>query len=955
MPEWRAAVRQRLAALGLRPEREAEIVEELSQHLEDRCAALCAALGEEAAERAALAELDELAVASGEELAGTPAAGLAAAPGKDLARAPGAGAGAAAGRDLAGTAGRPPRAAEPGLAAALRAVESKRRERPALGAPRRASWRRLDLDVRYAVRALARQRGFTVVVTLTLALTLGATTAMFTVVDGVLLRAFPYPRIDRIVALSETTRHGDSMSVSWPNYVDWRDHNDVFESIGVFRGQTANLSGGDRPERLDASLASASLFQVLGLPAELGRSFGAAEDRPATERVALISDRLWRGRFAADPAVVGRVLDLDGEPHRVIGVMPAAMRFPSRSTDVWLPLGEFVDSFPKDRGNHPGLAALARLEPGVSVALARAHMDLLARQIERRNPDTNYDHTIAVDPFYEQTVSGVRPALLTLLGAVACVLLVGCANLANLMLARAEARRREIAVRTALGASRASIVQQLLAESVLLALLGGALGTALAAWCVRRFVASDPAGLPRIDLVGIDSRVLVFTILLALVVGLLFGLVPALHAAAGGSATALQEAGRGAGGGRGRLRSALVVAEVTLAFVLLAGAGLLIRSFARLLDVDPGFAPARVMTARFTLPAARYREQARWLAFHDELLRRVQSLPGVEVAALSSAVPMAGGAAESGVMAEGQPIGPHGPGTECMFETGTPGYLRAMGIRLLRGRAFTEHDRETSPPVAIVEEALVRKLFPGGDGLGKRIAFEASGQSLKEMKPIYREIVGVVRHVRHFGLTAEPPYLQLYVPLRQLPLWMQDRRPSMALVVRTALSPERLSAAMRRTMAALDPEIPLFGLQTMRAAIGQQTEQPRLSASLLAGFAGLAGLLAVLGIYGVLSCWVAERRHEIGVRMALGAGRAQVLRLVLGKGMRLTAAGLALGLGAALAASLALRTLLFGVGPHDPAVFALVTVLLAVAALAACYFPGRGASRLDPREALLYQ
>jgi putative ABC transport system permease protein len=585
-------------------------------------------------------------------------------------------------------------------------------------------------------------------------------------------------------------------------------------------------------------------------------------------------------------------------------------------------------------------------------------MDALSRQLEKRYPISNTDHTVVILPYYEQVVRNIRPALLTLIGAVGFVLLIGCANLANLMLARADRRQREIAIRAALGAKRYRLVQQLLIESVLMSLGGGVLGALLAMWGVKAFVASRPTSIPRIDLIAVDLRVLAFTGAVSIVTGIAFGLAPALRASSSDLLTSLKEAARSSSsaGGR-RLRSGLVVAEVGLALVLLIGAGLTIKSFGRLMALDLGFNPAHVVTMRLTLPNAKYPELARWMAFHQELVSRVGTLPAIEAVGVNSAVPLEGGGSESEVIYEGQPPprSVQEPGTMCLFQTSSPDYFRAMGIPLLKGRSFTERDSAESTLVAVVDDTLVRRLFPNADPIGKRIAFEFRGHGPADPRPIWREIVGVVRHVRHYGLIGEPPNVQVYAPFQQIPIWFQERRPAMALVARTTLEPERLAASIRQEVAALDRDIPVYGIRTMDAYLAQNTEQSRLSVTLLSAFGALALVLAVLGIYGVLSYVVSLRSQEIAIRMALGATPGDVLRLIVGHGMLLTTVGIGLGLGASWAITKWLGTLLFEISPHDPATFASITLSLAAVALLASYLPGRRATRVDPVITLRYE
>jgi putative ABC transport system permease protein len=806
-------------------------------------------------------------------------------------------------------------------------------------------------DVRYATRTFAKRPGFTAIVIATLALGIGATTAIFSVVDGVLLRPLPYPDIDRIVVVRErsTAAAGfNQLSVSWPDFVDWREQNRVFAHLGLFRPMNVNLTGTGEAERLNASLASSDLFPAMGIRPLAGRTFTRQEDEPATERVAVIGERLWRSRFNADPALVGRTIALNGDAHTVVGIMPAAMRYPSRLTDVWLPLGLFVRTFP-DRGAHPGLTAVGRLKPGVTIAQADAEMDTIAQRLAAQYPASNRNTRVSIVSYYEQVVANIRPALIVLAGAVVAVLLIACANLTNLMLSQAESRHREVAIRAAIGAGRRRIVQQFLVESLLLAGAGGVIGALLGTWAVKAFVSSQPATVPRIDLLAVDGRVLLFTAITAIGTGILFGLLPAARASAPDLLTTMKESTRGTGG---RIRSALVVAEVAMAIVLLVGAGLMIRSFSRLMAVDLGFEPGHVVAARVTLPERNYPELASWTAFHRELLRRVNELPGVDAAALNSAIPLEGSGSEAPVIAEGDAMpAPDHPVTTALFQTTSRGYFDTMGIDRLSGRDFTEHDRADSARVVIVDEALVRKLMPNVDPIGKRIAFEFSGHG-PHSQPSWREIVGVVRHVRHYGIASEPPFVQLYVPYEQMPPYLAARLPSMALLARTALKPEALAAAVRRELAAIDRDIPIDNVQTLERYRDQESEQQRLSVMLLTGFGALALVLAIVGIYGVLSYAVSRRTHEMGIRLALGATRIDVLRIIVGQGMTLTAVGLVIGLAGAAAATRVLAAMLYQISPRDPATFVVLAVVVMVVALAASLVPGLRATRVSPIDAL---
>jgi putative ABC transport system permease protein len=902
MPDWRSTVERRLGSLDIPALRQVDVVEEVCAYLQDRYDEFRSAGHDDAeARRLALAHLDSEALA----------------------------------RELARVETHAPADAVP------------------LGSTRSTFMASVWQDFAYALRSMRKAPTFTAVVIVTLALGIGANAAIFSVADAVLLRPYPFPDLDRILMLNERTRSGQTMSVAWPTFQDWRAQNQVFETMGIYRPGVATLTGGDQPERLISALASSDVFRVMGIAPVAGRPLVASDDAPGAPHVAVISERLWRNRFNADPGILGRSILLNNESHAIVGVMPPTMRFPGRATDVWQALGPAVSTFPQSRGTHPNLWVVAKLKPGETFDRAVTDMDTIARRLETEYPESNKDVGVGMIPYYEQVVQFIRPTLRVLLGAVGCVLLIACANLANLTLVRSERRQRDIAVRRAVGADRRRIVQQLLTESLVLAFVGGALGIVLASWIVQVFVASGPTTVPRIDLVGVDRRVVLFATGLTVVTGLLFGLVPALRASNPDVVTALKQNARGSMlAPTVRLRSALVVIQVALALMLLVGATLMTRSLARLASVEPGFTPEQVLTMRVTLPAAKYPETARWIAFHEALATQVSSIPGVTSVGLNSALPMEGGGAEAGVVVEGRPLpAPGTPAPTSLFQASTPDYHRTMGIQLLRGRFFTPQDTAASHPVVIVDDTLVSRLFPGEEALGKRIAFEFRGT--RENPDIrWREIVGIVRHVRHYGLVTGPQNVQLYTPVAQLPIYFDPRRPAMAMVVRTSLNGDTAAAAIRREVAAIDRDIPIYNVQMMSRYLAQQTEQPRLSVVLLASLAGLALALALIGVYGVVAYSVAQRTAEIGVRMALGATRRDVLRLVIGRATLLILAGVVVGVGGGLALSSALRTMLYQVSERDPTTFVVGAAALTVVGLVAAVLPARRATRVDPVVAL---
>ena len=823
---------------------------------------------------------------------------------------------------------------------------------PPLASPRASLMDRLIGDFRYSLRTLRKTPAFTAVAVITLALGIGATTAVYAVVDGVLLRPFTYPFMDRLVLMNEVTASGQAMSISWPNFEDWRAQNDVFEEIGVYRNAAVAIVGGDSAERLNGSLVSASVFASMGIAPIAGRTFNERDDAPGAARVAIISERVWRGRFGARTDVVGLPVTLNSQPFTIVGVMPAGMRFPSRLTDVWLPLGLFISTFPRDRGAHPGLMGVARLKPGVDLDRARASMSAVAARLGEQYPTSNRGNGIALNAYYELIVQNIRPVLGMLLGAVGMLLLIACSNLASLMLARAESRHRELAVRSALGASRVRLIRQVLLESAILAAVGGMLGIGLAFLGVRAFVDSQPTTVPRIDLLGIDWRVLVFALTVSGITVVLFGLLPALRASRPDLQFALRSTRAGSGRRAVHLRRLLVGGQVAVAAVLLVGAGLFARSLVKLTSIELGFDPTRVLTMRLNLPEARYATTDAWIGFHRTLLDRLTGLPGAEIIGINSAVPLEGGGSESGVMKEGDPPpSPDRPMQPSLFQATGGDYFKAMGIELLNGRVFEARDRAGATPVVVVDESLAAKLFGGNNPVGRRIAFEFRGHG-PSSQPLWREVIGVVRHVKHYGIVSEPPFVQLYAPFEQLPIWMENRRPAMALLVRTASDPDAMVSTIRRGVAAIDPTIPVYGVQPLRAIVAQSTEQPRLSAMLVTAFAGLALLLAAVGVYGVLAYVVSQRTREIGVRVALGARGHDIVRQIVTQGLLLAVAGLAVGLAGAAALASFVGTLLYEVSPRDAMSFAGTAALLVVVAAIASVIPARRASNVDPLIAL---
>ena len=811
-------------------------------------------------------------------------------------------------------------------------------------------------DLRYRARVLHKNPGYAALAIITLALGIGANTAIFSVVNTVMLRPLPYPNASRLVIVREVARRQgreESMSVSWQDFQDWRKQARSFQYLGVFRGQNMTLTGVDQVEQLTGAIASADVLKATGIRPLLGRTFVDREDTTASSPVTILSERLWRNRFGGAPDITNRTITLDGMSYNVVGVFPASMRFPSRVTDFWVSLGPFVESMPANRDNHPGLGALGLLNPKVSVDQSRSEMDTIAERLGQQFPETNSWVGVHVTSLHESTVSGVRKALLALLGAVVFVLLIACVNLANMTLARGESRVRELAVRSALGASRSRLVRQLLVESALLAGMGAALGLALARVALKALVASQPSSIPQVDLIGIDLVVLVFTCFVAVAVAFLFGLWPAVQITSPKPRVGLRELGTTASP-RSRLQPLLVIAEISLAMVLLVGATLMLRTFSALSHVELGFSPQHTITMQLSLPSRNY-STAQWVTFYRNLLSRVETLPSVQAQGISSSTPLAGGASESNIFPDNVPLDPTKYQWKgCIFSAVSGGYFSAMGIPLLEGRTFTDHDSSTSSPVALIDEAAARNFWPNQNPIGHHVAFEFGGRTIQDPRPVWREVVGVVGTVRHYDLTSNVGRAQVYVPYAQPPMWFQTL-PVMTLAVRTAIEPETMVNSVRNQVKTLDPAVPVFSVHTMTEYVDGALEQPKLSMGLMTSFGTLALLLAAIGIYGVLSYSVSQRTHEIGIRTALGASRADIVRFIMGQGVRLIVAGTVLGVFASLAATRLIRGLLYGVSTIDEATYLLAPAILLAVSMMATLLPARRAARIDPAEALRHE
>jgi predicted permease len=782
------------------------------------------------------------------------------------------------------------------------------------------------------------------VAVVTLALGIGANTAIFSIVNGVLLRPLPYADPHRLVRLwpaEGTERHGFSVL----NFLDWREQaTRAFAGMAAASGQTLNLTGEGEPERLRGAEVTANMFDVLGTRAVVGRTFASGEDAGGAGRVAVLSTELWRRRFAGDPRVVGRSLMLNGEPTTVVGIVETGTGYP-RTAELWIPFRfDSATTDPRNRGAQY-LSAVARLKAGATVDQAKKETETVATRLAEQYPDVNLQITSSVvTPLHEQMVGDVRKALVALLGAVGLVLLIACANVANLMLVRATARETEVAVRAALGAGRGRILRQFLTESVVLSLAGAAAGVLLAWWLLRLVVRFGPEDIPRLADVALDGRALGVTALVAIGTGVLFGLVPALQSAAPDLARTLREGGRGvrSRAASARLRATLVVGELALAVMLLAGAGLMIRSFQQLLRVDLGFEPERVLTFQTTLPDAKYDTIPKIRALVSAYAERLRAIPGATETAVAMFAPVSGSSFIITIEhIDGFPDPEAGKEEASSIRTVGPGFFRTLGIRLVRGRDFTDQDRAGAPGVAIVNQAAVKKFFQGQDPLGRRIEI---GWGIDGDR-VGGEVVGVVADVREDGVAEEAQPI-LYFPFDQA------TPGGFTTIVKAAGSTAPVLSAARAALRELDPELPIYNVRTMEDRVAESVAQPRFYTVLLAGFAGVALLLAAVGIYGVMSYSVGQRTGEIGVRMALGARPGDVLRLVVRQGMTLAVVGLALGVAAALASGRVMSSMLFGVKPSDPATFVGVLLVLSAVALLACWLPARRAARVDPMAAL---
>lgn len=800
---------------------------------------------------------------------------------------------------------------------------------------------KLIKDFRYGVRSLLKRPAFTVIALITLALGIGANTAIFSLVNAVLLQPLPFAEPERLVWMWGNIRNGGSQaSVSPLDFLDYRKQNQSFEEFAatISVPVSANLTGnGDEPERLSAAAVTGNYFQALGVRPALGRVFAIENESPGRDQVVVLSHSLWQKRFGGDAAIVNKTITLDSKSYEVIGVMPSDFRFPANA-ELWLPLNFDAGPGMKQRKAH-FLRPIGKLKPWVTLGQAQADTDAIARRLEEQFPNTNTGLSLRLVPLREQIIGNTKPTLFILFGAVGFVLLIACANVANLLLVRAASRQREIAVRTALGAGRFRIALQMITESLLLALAGGALGALLAFWGIDLLVTLSAGIIPSTAQVKIDLTVLVFTLLVSLVTGVLFGLAPSLRAMKLNLSEALKEGGRSASDGaqRNRTRSLLVVLESAIAVVLLVGAGLLIRSLIRLQETSPGFDPQSVLTMRVDLPEKEYAAPDKVANFFAQLESRVADLPGVESVGMVSELPLSGQPNDMPYTVEGRPPGAANQSFDDDYRRVNRDYFRALRIPLLRGRNFTEQEVRQGAKILIISELLARQTFPNEDPIGKRLVMALGNQPF--------EIIGIVGDIRHRALEVQPS------PAMYMPAY----EPGENLVIRMQGDPASIAPAVRREVRSIDRDQPVANINTMEQWVGRAIAAPRYRTVLIGLFAGVALVLAAVGIYGVMSYTVAQRTHEIGVRMALGARQLDVLKLVVRQGMSLVLLGVGLGLAGAIALTRVMATLLFGVATKDPATFVAVTVLLSIVAFGACYIPARRATKVDPLVALRYE
>ncbi|HSB11999.1 MAG TPA: ABC transporter permease [Blastocatellia bacterium] len=802
---------------------------------------------------------------------------------------------------------------------------------------------RLTQDLRYGVRVLRKSPGFTLTAVLALALGIGANSAIFSVINGVLLRPLPFDEPASLVWVWDTQPQLDIAPSSLPDVLDWKEQNQSFEHLAAFMPAGALLDRGDEPEVVPGAMADADLFPLLRVNPILGRTFTADENKPGAVRVVILSHKLWERRFNADPNIVGQPVTLSGNSWTVIGVMPSGFDFPNHS-ELWRPLA--MDRSKTDRGPH-FLNVIARLKPAATFDGSQAEMSTIAARIAAAFPEKISGHGIKLQFLHDMLIGDIRPALFVLLGAVGFVLLIACANVANLLLARSASRQKEFAIRSVLGASRFRVIRQLLTESISLSLAGGVIGLLLAYWGVKTLISISPGDIPRTEQIGLDRWVAAFTVLISVATGLVFGLAPALQVSRPDLNEALKEGGRTTSSLRNnRLRGLLVVSEIALALVLLIGAGLMIRSFARLHEVNPGFNSKNVLSMGVALLRAKYPEEQQVTAIFRQLPARLASVPGIVSASAVADLPLTGSDTSDSFTVESRPEPPPNERPLLYYRVCAPGYFKTLGIPLLQGRDFTDSDTKNSPNVTLINEAFARQFFPDEEALGKRLKLQG-----QERDPLM--IIGVVGNVRHQGLEVAP-VPEAYVPYSQDPLNPAPSR-SMMVVVRTATDPAAMTRALRDAALEVDKGLPIHNVKTMDEYLYESLARRRFNLLLLEVFAVVALALAAVGIYGVVSYSVSQRTHEIGVRLALGANTGNILSMIIRQALALTFFGVALGVSSAFALTQFLSTLLYDVSPTDPLTFAVIPLILSGVALAASLVPARRATRVDPMVALRYE
>jgi len=815
-------------------------------------------------------------------------------------------------------------------------------------------------DIRYGARMLLKNPGITIIVIIALALGIGANTAIFSVVNAVLLRPLPYPESDRLIFLNEMSPVLDEMSISYPNFTDWRAHNQTFEKMGVYNRASYNLTSTGEAERIVTGQVSADLFSVLRVNAAQGRVFANEEDKPGGTPVVVLSYPLWQRRFGGQTSILNQPITLNGKSYTVIGIMPQSFAYPSRA-EMWVPVGQLSDQPSwKERGNHPGLYGVARLKPGVTFEQANADMNNIAANLEKQYPDSNASTRVRLRPLLEIFVVDVRRALWVIFGAVGFVLLIACANIANLLLARATGRRKEMAIRTAVGASRWRIARQLLTESILLSLIGGSIGLVLARLGVDLILYVSPDAIPRSREIGLDWKVLAFTVGISFLTGILFGLIPAIQAGDVDVHETLKESGRGTSG-RQWLRSSLVVVEVATTLVLLIGAGLLIRSFYLLQKVNPGFSHEHLTSFSISLPEKKYATEETRSSFYNHLLENIRALPGVETTAAASGLPLGNNGWQTSFVIDGRPLPPRDQTPLMEACLVTPDYFKVMNIPLLRGRVFNDRDdrshlvgRDLSKLTdvekqgaglnsIVIDEEFAKRYWPNEDPVGKRVRMGADPKA-----PVL-EVLGVVGRVKMESLNQNSDRVQGYFAFNQVPLG------GMTVVIKGASDANQLISSIRGAVRELDPNQPIYSVRTMDEIRAESVAPERLNLTLLSLFAGIALVLAIVGIYGVMSYSVTQRTHEIGIRMAVGARPLDVFKMILGHGMKLALIGVGIGLVGAFLLTRLMATMLFGVEPTDATTYGAISILLIAIALLACYLPGRRATKVEPTISLRYE